>query len=128
MSARAKNRALAEPLQFNRRKETEMRKLPISRGERRRMHALKAQFQAESREAEGRAYQRGFSAGDADGFKRGTAAMVDANGKAHARGVKEGGETMRAAVLDHAGRLYKERKDSDAAAVREVHRLLPTTV
>jgi len=105
-----------------------MRKLPISRGERRRMHALRNQLQAKLSEAEGSAYQRGFSAGDADGFKRGTAAMVDANGKAHARGVKEGAENLRAAVLDHAGRLHKERKDSDAAAVREVHRLLPTTV
>lgn len=39
-------------------------------------------------------------------------------------GFAQGVKAVKDSVLDHAGRLYKEGKDTDASAVREVHRQL----
>ena len=39
-----------------------------------------------------------------------------------------GAKVVSQAVLEHAGRLFKEGKDDEARAVRAVHRLLPVVV
>ncbi len=43
-------------------------------------------------------------------------------------GMQQGANIMREAVLDHAGKLYKQDKDVQAEAVRAVYRLLPANV
>ena len=45
-----------------------------------------------------------------------------------AEGRKHGSTLIKQAVLEHAGRLFKEGKDDEARAVRAVHRLLPVVV
>jgi len=44
--------------------------------------------------------------------------------KGHAEGFQSGAKFACSLVLDAAGRLFKEGKDSDANAVREVHRAI----
>ncbi len=39
-------------------------------------------------------------------------------------GIAQGSKSTKESVLNHAGQLYKEGKDADASAVREVHRKL----
>jgi hypothetical protein len=85
---------------------------------------LDAKYRLQLHDANSASFARGEAHGDREGFSRGTAAVKEAEGRAHAAGIKQGGADVRDLVLEHAGRLYKERKDTDAAAVREVHRLL----
>lgn len=51
-----------------------------------------------------------------------------ARDQGHAEGRQQGARTIRDQVLEHAGRLYKEGRDDAAKAVRDVQRLLPTSV
>ena len=45
-----------------------------------------------------------------------------------AEGRAYGAKVVSQAVLEHAGRLFKEGRDEEARAVRAVHRLLPIVV
>lgn len=107
----------------------------VTRGERRRTEAARRAHEDQIRNitqrqnallssAQTEHFERGRRQGEAEGVARGKAEVDTARTQAIAAGVARGRADERQAVLDHAGRLYKERKDNDAAAVREVHRLL----
>ena len=58
--------------------------------------------------------------------------LGEARSVARAAGATEGRQhgatVIKQAVLEHAGRLFKEGKDDEARAVRAVHRLLPAVL
>lgn len=57
-----------------------------------------------------------------------TLAKETARHEGRMQGRSQGAKEMRDQVLEHAGRLYKEGRDDAAKAVRDVQRLLPTSV
>lgn len=100
----------------------------VERKHREQIDQLHVRHRDELMQRESTARNSAFALGKSEGIKesadRAVAAIKEAEGRSHAAGVKVGAAQIRELVLQHAGRLYTERKDTDAAAVREVHRLL----
>ena len=59
---------------------------------------------------------------------RASEAQAVARASGYADGKRDGAAAIRQHVLDQAGQLYKQGKDSDATAVREAYRKLPASV
>jgi hypothetical protein len=96
----------------------------LERKHREHLDQLMMKHRAELMDATAHSFTRGQSQGHREGHEKGMAQVKEESGRARAAGIKEGMALLHGNVLLHAGRLYTERKDNDAAAVREVHRLL----
>src|SRR5258708_23572992 len=91
---------------------------------REQMDQLRQSTETRVSAAERASYGRGYGQGERDKTAMIPGILKEAEAKAHAAGVKQGAAETLEALLRHSGRLFQERKDNDANAVREVHRLL----
>ncbi len=108
-------------------KMTDLEKRHIRDLERKHQEAIAqihGSYRNELMAAELRGFDRGLSQGKTDGIAAASVKSKEAETAAYAAGVNQGGADMLDGVLRHAGRLFQERKDNEANAVREVHRLL----
>src|SRR5258708_37178528 len=96
----------------------------LERKHREAMSGLAQRMEARIAAVDASGYGRGYASGERDKAATIPGIVKEAEAKAYAAGVKQGGADMLEGVLRHSGRLFQERKDNDANAVREVHRLL----
>jgi hypothetical protein len=96
----------------------------LERKHREQMEQLRQSMQMRLTAAEAASYGRGLVQGERDKAATIPGIVKEAEAKAYTTGVKQGRDEMLEGVLRHSGRLFQERKDNDANAVREVYRLL----